>query len=178
MAHRWAMSFRELPDTEFSFEKNHIMFYRVAWLFFFCLALMAQPGCGNDGLATLTGTVTIDGELASAGIGLEFNPLQGGSPSYAQTDEQGVYEAAYTHKRMGIEPGEHRVKLFPAGGGGGGGRPVREKMPVPGENAAGSMRGSSPSGPKLPRSYYSEIMKITVEPGNNTITIPLESEGK
>ena len=138
---RWNDAVRKL-QLETSIPKRQTkMPARTASLFFFCLASIVVTGCGNGGLATLTGTVTIDGELAPAGVGLEFNPLQGGSSSYAETDEKGAYVAAYTHKRLGIEPGEHRVKLFPAGSGGG-----REKMPTPGEKVAGGMRGS-PSGP-------------------------------
>ena len=142
---------------------------RISLMMLVCFGLAFMSGCGSDGLASLKGNVTVDGQPAPAGIGLEFNPIDSGSPSYAVTDENGEFVAAYTFKRMGIEPGEHRIKLLPGNSGGG-----REKMPTPGETNLADQRGSRP-GPQFPKSYYAEIMKITVDAGNNSISIPLET---
>lgn len=131
---------------------------------FLCLS-----GC--DGLASLEGTVTIDGEPAPAGVSLQFTPVTGkGSPSYASTDASGHYEAAFTFQKMGIQPGEHSVRLMPS----------QVETPMPRIGPDGRPVGPPPVSPlkNLPQEYYQEIQKITVEPGSNTINLDLKSEGK
>ena len=97
-------------------------------------------GCGNGDLASLKGDVTVDGKPATAGIALEFSPIEGGSPSYAVTDENGEFVAEFTHQRFGIQPGEHRVKLFP----GGGTKTGRQKMPDPDAEVVNGRGDTSP----------------------------------
>ena len=133
------------------------------------LLLVLSCGCRDSELSSLTGTVTVDGQPAPAGINLGFVPILQGSPSYGTTDENGQFVANYTFKRTGIEPGEHRVKLMPAGGS------EREKMPSLDDNTGAGERGMS-VGPNFPQSYYAEITKITISPGRNSIDIPLETK--
>lgn len=129
------------------------------------VALVAcVAGCGER-LASLEGTVTIDGKPAPAGIAFEFAPSAGGSPSYGTTDASGHYEAAYTFKKKGIEIGEHTVKLLPSN--------VETGMPVIGPD--GKPVGPEPEDPLkgIPQEYYQQIEKITVEAGANTHDIAL-----
>ena len=78
------------------------------------IGFAASVGCGSGALPSLSGTVTIDGNPAPAGVALQFSPTsEGGSPSYAQTDANGNYEAQFSFNKTGIQPGEHSVKLIP-----------------------------------------------------------------
>lgn len=134
-------------------------------------------GCG-DGLSSLQGTVTVDGKPAGEGIALQFQPLSEGSPSYAQTDANGNYVAQFTHRKSGIEPGQHRVSLVPGSAGPGGGEQMPDevgegmaKMPVASAEAANKRIS-------FPKEYYGEIMTIEVKSGSNSIDIPLKTSGK
>jgi hypothetical protein len=130
----------------------------------FVVLIACCAGC-SDGLASLEGVVTIDGEPAPAGVAIEFCPTGEGSPSYGTTDGQGRYEAAFTFQKMGIEPGEHRLKLMPSD----------VEMPMPEIGPDGRPVGPPPENPLkgIPRAYYEEIELITVEPGSNTHDISL-----
>lgn len=132
-----------------------------------CLLAIGLCGCAENNLSTLEGTVFVDGNPAPPGIALSFAPLKGGSPSYASTDEAGHYEAAFTFREKGIEPGKHRVQLVPGGGG-------QESMPRIGPDGK-PIPSESSSPPKFPRDYYQEITTITVEPGSNEIDLELTS---
>lgn len=70
-------------------------------------------GCGPRGVgATCTGTVTIDGKPAPAGIRIDFQPQgPGGSPSMGITDALGKYELRFTATRPGVMPGECLVRV-------------------------------------------------------------------
>ncbi|WP_166823307.1 Ig-like domain-containing protein [Thalassoroseus pseudoceratinae] len=125
-------------------------------------------GCGN-GLSTLEGTVTVDGNPAPEGINLSFTPADGtGSPSYASTDADGHYEAAFSFQKKGIKAGEHRVQLVPGNDSGSNTMPQigPDGKPVP---------SSKPKRPQFPKEYYQEIQLITVESGHNTIDLDLKS---
>ncbi len=136
--------------------------FAAGWLLF----AIGLSGCGND-LASLKGTVFIDGQPAPEGVSLGFAPLEtGGSPAYAATDSEGRYEAAFSFQETGIQPGKHRVHLVPGGGGGSATMPQigPDGTPVP-----------SASPPALPKEYYQEITTIAVEPGANEIDLQLTS---
>ena len=138
-----------------------------------CCVLLLASGCKNDGLVSLQGQVTVDGQPAYEGICLQFQPIAGGSPSYAETDAEGKYEAQFTFKTAGIQPGEHRVSLMPGGGGGSG-----EQIPddiVDGKPVGGSRGKRNGGRPKLPDKYYGEITTITVENSSNNIDIALST---
>ncbi len=131
-----------------------------------CFLCLLFCGCGDpDGLVSLHGVVTVDGRPAPEGISLEFSPVGKGSPSYGTTDSEGKFEAAFTHRRKGILPGEHVVKLVPGGPAADAGR-----MPEPGEKPKESILS------QFPREYYQEIIRITVKKGGQTIDIPLETK--
>lgn len=136
------------------------------------ILLCTLTGCGN-GLSSLQGTVLVDGNPAPAGISLQFSPTGGGSPSYAETDAEGRYEAAFTFREKGIEVGEHIVSLTPGGSAASG------SMPVIGEDGrpvSEAKTGSAAGPPNFPQKYYAEITKINVESGSNEIDIELESQ--
>lgn len=133
------------------------------------MLLPLVTGCGN-GLSSLTGTVTVDGQPAPAGISLILSPVDsGGSPSYATTDEKGRYEAAFTFQQKGIMPGRVRVQLMPGDGGSSSMPVIKDGKPV---------ANSQNTRPQFPKEYYEEILIITVVEGSNTIDIPLSTKGK
>ncbi|PQO31228.1 hypothetical protein C5Y96_12850 [Blastopirellula marina] len=136
----------------------------------FAVALLATvAGCGGSGLPSLTGTVTIDGKPAPAGVAIQFSPTaEGGSPSYAQTDANGKYEAQFSFNKNGIQQGEHSVKLIPGS--------VVTSMPEIGPD--GRPVGPPPKNPlgSLPKTYWEEIEVIKINAGSNTHDIALTSE--
>lgn len=77
-------------------------------------------GCGGRSPgATASGTVTIDGKTAPAGIRIDFQPVgPGGSMSSGFTDDRGRYELWFNANLKGVMPGESVVRLsLPEGGG-------------------------------------------------------------
>ncbi len=118
----------------------------------FCLLL---AGCGpGDGLATVKGKVTLNGEPLEGAI-VQFQPTaEGGSPSAGKTDAKGRYELMYTFDQPGAMPGEHVVSI----------RTAAEYYDE--EDAEGEER--------IPAKYNSQSeLKRTVEPGRNTFDFEL-----
>lgn len=75
-----------------------------------CLSLLITVGCGSDRppLASLTGTVTLDGKPIEH-AGLMFSPLDGGRPSVGGTNKKGEFEAMYVYGVPGAIIGKHKV---------------------------------------------------------------------
>jgi hypothetical protein len=81
-------------------------------------------GCGSAGVATVEGTVTLDGKpLANANV--NFQPVaaagkvEAGVGSYARTDEKGHYVLKLVgDDRPGAVVGQHRVEISLLGGAG------------------------------------------------------------
>lgn len=130
-----------------------------AVLFLAAMACSCVAGCGDKGpeLGRVEGTVTLDGSPL-AGARVEFQPQQGGSPSYGSTDEAGHYELIYSVDRPGALLGSHEVRITT----------FREE--------------SDGTGPptvipeKAPPRYNSETeLTREVKPGDNPLDFPLES---
>lgn len=93
---------------------------RIARLFALVCTAAAMVGCwGRTPGATASGTVTIDGKTAPAGIRVDFQPVgPGGSMSSGFTDDRGRYELRFNANLKGVMPGESVVRLsLPEGGG-------------------------------------------------------------
>lgn len=119
--------------------------------------VLASVGCSNapqdlPDLATVTGTVTMDGEpLANASV--EFVSANGQVAS-GTTDAAGKYELAYVGGNKGAEIGENTVRITTV--------------------------LDAPAGPDykdpIPAKYNeSSELKVTVEAGENTHDFALES---
>lgn len=84
--------------------------------------LIAAGGCGSGPaeelppLATVTGTVTLDGEPL-AGANVMFTPQAGGALSSGTTDDQGRYELRYGAAETGAAIGRHKVRISKHGTG-------------------------------------------------------------
>jgi len=81
----------------------------------YCLALALVcsmlAGCGAEyDLAYVKGRVTVNGQPVE-GLLVQFQPVEGGSPSAAVTDAKGRYRLMYTFDTPGVEPGEHVVTI-------------------------------------------------------------------
>lgn len=137
------------------------------------LLSVVETGCGGPS-TTLTGTVTVDGRPAPAGLLLEFSPTAAGTSAYAATDAQGRYEACLTFQRKGIEPGEHRVRLMP----GSAAVSVAPKSAAPSPAAPPLRPPTAPPGRAggFPRAYYAEIERIMIQPGRNHHDLSLSTE--
>jgi hypothetical protein len=75
--------------------------------------LLCAGGCGGDGpgLATVSGTVTLDGQPVPAAV-LTFIPqAPDSSPSYGRTDAEGKYSLMFTRSKEGAMLGKHRVEI-------------------------------------------------------------------
>jgi hypothetical protein len=125
-------------------------------------------GCGN-GLAQVSGQVTLDGQPLRGGAGdirvtVQFQPTSGvGSTAIGLADEDGNYSLA-TGSQDGIPPGEYLVTCT-----------ASELLPA---TAASSTRGSRRiSDPKYANAKTSGL-SFTVQPGKNTFDIPLTSPAK
>jgi hypothetical protein len=69
-------------------------------------------GCGsNNGLAHVSGQVTLDGRPLE-GVVVQFQPLaREGSPSAGITDADGHYELMYSLSESGVMLGDHQVTI-------------------------------------------------------------------
>ncbi len=74
------------------------------------LLLFLGSGCGSsDGLATVTGTVRLDGKPLSGAL-VQFT-AEGLPPSSGKTDENGNYELRRTRSASGASIGKNRVSV-------------------------------------------------------------------
>jgi hypothetical protein len=124
----------------------------------FVLSLVT--GCGQQGaeLATVSGTVRMDGQPLP-NVLVEFQPEEG-SPSYGTTNAEGYYFLKYSRSRDGARPGRHTVRIK-----------ATEVVNDDGEVVQSEV--------KVPARYYrkSELTAV-VESGSNTLDFDLTSNPK
>lgn len=127
-----------------------------------CLAIAALAGCSRSVGATASGTVTIDGKPAPAGIRVVFEPqFKGGSSSSGYTDAAGRYELMFNVNTVGVMPGESVVRLS-----------IQPTFSVDGKPSLAEELRSI----RLPDSVgIASTLRRTVEPGRNTIDIAVET---
>lgn len=134
---------------------------RILVVMSFVAALVAMPGCQPSVGATASGTVTIDGQPAPAGIRIDFEPqARGSSSSTGYTDATGRYRLMFNVYTVGVMPGESVVRLS-----------IPPEVSIEGKL-------SIPEGLKgirLPDSVgMKSTLRRTVKPGANTIDIAIE----
>jgi hypothetical protein len=123
------------------------------------LGCLLLTGCG-DGMARVSGQVTIDGQPVRGGkdgsfVTVQFQPATGvGAMGAALADESGHYKIA-TGSQLGVLPGEYIVTCT-----------VR----------------TANAGDPIPAAKYSDAktsgLKCTAEVGRNEFNLPLESAPK
>ena len=125
------------------------------------LVALACVGCGSDDIASVEGTVTLDGTpLQNATV--VFVPEEG-RPAGATTDESGHYVLVYTEGREGAPVGKNIVRIYTA------------------RDASESPSGEQipPVPERLPMKYNAQTtLDFTVEAGkDNVADFALESGG-
>lgn len=129
------------------------MFLRLSILLVLCLL---ASGCGGSSdIASVSGTITLDGvPLAHASV--TFQPDKG-RPSHGGTDEKGFYTLTYSMEEKGAVIGTSKVRISTAT-----------------EDADGKRRKET-----VPKRYFGEGgVKVQVENKNNKIDIELTSKEK
>jgi hypothetical protein len=127
--------------------------------FSLCAGLLVLSGCGN-GLAKVSGQVTLDGQPLHAGKGdvrvtVQFQPADGmGANAVGLADENGNYKIA-TGSQTGIRPGDYLVTCSVSTLG----------------------RGGPVADPKYANAKTSGL-RVTIQPGKNEFNIPLQSPPK
>jgi hypothetical protein len=111
--------------------------------------LLALAGCADKNLATVAGTVTLDGKPLE-GARVQFQPINRKRPSGAVTDADGRYSLQYTFEKSGAEIGRHEVSIA-------------------GEDAAGN--------PRVPAKYnLKSTLEKEVAAGHNEINFDLTTD--
>jgi hypothetical protein len=125
--------------------------------------LACGGGCGGgDGpeLATVKGTITLDGKPL-AGAEVSFQPESAaGSPALGETDQQGRYEMRHSRSRKGAQVGLHKVRITTA---------------IERENDRGKIIRARE---RVPAKYNVKTELVReVKSGSNTIDFELDSIG-
>jgi hypothetical protein len=131
----------------------------------FCLAVacIGMSGCGGVYDSTVSGTVTLDGNVVPRGT-VTYHPATGGAPAYSPIQEDGAYSVR-TGRESGLPAGEYQVTVT--------------------ANEAPAQLVSKDGGPMPPgksitplwyRSKESSGLKYTVESGDNEINLELTSQ--
>lgn len=127
------------------------------------IAAVGVVGCGGvkgPEVATVSGTVTLDGKPLP-NVNLQFVPEEsGGSPSYGGTNADGKYQLLFNQNRKGAMLGKHRVQIT-----------TRERKLDEGGNPI----GDEPV--KLPAKYAKpDALTAEVFTGGNTVDFQLVSQ--
>jgi hypothetical protein len=126
------------------------------------LLVIASVGCGGTYDATVSGSVTLDGQPLTRGT-VKFIPDGAGAPGYGLVGGDGSY-SLMTGREAGISSGAYTVTVV--------------------ANAPSTPDPNSPSSPPMPgkpitpvwyRDAESSPIKETVEPGSNEISLSLTS---
>jgi hypothetical protein len=133
--------------------------------FMMLLALPLVVGCGDD-LASVNGTVTLDGHPVAGGPQIYgtvsfYRESGGGAPAVALINESGQYSLR-TGGRKGIEPGAYLVGIA-----------VKKVIPP-------TTPGDMPQAQLITPSRYASVtqsgLREAVEPGSNSINFELSSK--
>jgi hypothetical protein len=131
------------------------------------LALTSFSGCGN-GLASVSGSVTLDGQPLRGGNGVRgtvtFQPKSGqGATAVGNLDENGKFVLS-TGSQKGVAPGDYLVACSAT-------------QIIPSKNP-----GGTPSGRRVTPLKYADAqtsgLQFTVQSGGNEFELPLVSAGE
>lgn len=139
-------------------------------LFKLSIALLFVPwmwGCGESLPATVTGSITIDGNNLPTHEGVSgnvvFYPINGGAAAFGNVTSGGRYKVT-TGSTKGLQPGEYKVTV----------RIVEIEPPPPGGHE------TAPPQKLLSPARYNDNektdLKVMVEEGSQTIDFDLVSE--
>ena len=130
-------------------------------MFLSCFAVLvtlaAVVGCGNGSTSlgsSVTGTVTVNGSPAPAGLEISFQPAVDGAPSFGSTNSEGKYELRRTPRTKGATPGENLVSVA---------FPMNEDEEAPADI-------------KILKTFQDGTYKVNVSSGQNTIDLEIAAE--
>ena len=130
-------------------------------MFLSCFAVLvtlaAVVGCGNGSTSlgsSVTGTVTVNGSPAPAGLEISFQPAVDGAPSFGSTNSEGKYELQRTPRTKGATPGENLVTVA---------FPMNEDEEAPADI-------------KILKKFQDGTYKVNVSSGQNTIDLEIAAE--
>lgn len=142
----------------------HISIKRNLQLFLMLFVVIGFTGCGNEGLESVRGTVTIAGQPAPAGLYVSFDPIApDGSSSFGYTDDKGTYYLRFNVHRDGATQGMNRVSV---------------SVPTGAMQEDGTMSVNSElSKISIPPEFNAKTkLEFDVQPGSNTFDIELPAE--
>jgi hypothetical protein len=126
-------------------------------------AAAGVAGCGGAYDATVSGMVTLDGNIVPRGT-LAFHPVAGGPAAYARIEENGGY-VVRTGREESLPPGEYFVTV------------AANEPPTVAQTAQG---GPPPPGKPITPAWYaskdSSGLKVVVESGDNELDLELNSQ--
>lgn len=130
------------------------------------VALSGCGGSGEEGLARVKGTVTLDGQPLE-GASVVFvpeTPSAESQPGYGSTGRNGHYTVVFSNSRQGITPGKYKVSI--------------QTFVAPGEDENGTAIPATPE--KVPDVYNrSTTLTAEVPPDGGTFDFTLKTtEGK
>ena len=129
------------------------------------LVMASVTGCSGPNAASVSGTITLDGQpLPSANV--SFYPDGGsGAPAYGQSDVNGRYSLS-TGSDTGLAPGKYVAVV------------VATKEPPQPYDAKGSEIPPIPITPAKYANVETSDLRIDVKAGKNDIPLALQSPGK
>jgi hypothetical protein len=126
-------------------------------------ALIGVVGCGGPYDASVSGVVTLDGNVVPRGT-VAFQPVAGGPPAYGPIADDGSYTIR-TGREEGLPSGEYAVTV------------TANELPTVQQTASG---GPPPPGkaitPPWYRSKETSGLRFTVESGANGFDLELKSQ--
>lgn len=124
------------------------------------LAGVLVAGCGSPHEASVSGTVTLDGEPLDRGT-VSFHPVGEGAVAYGQIGADGSYEVK-TGRESGLAPGDYKVTV------------VATTPPPPPKDPMDEPVGELIT-PQRYGAKQTTDLQFAVEPGSNTIDLELTS---
>ena len=141
------------------------------------LALFAVGcGCGTRrDLGWVSGRITLDGNPVD-GAHIEFTPVLEGRPSAGTSDSTGSYVLSYKGSVKGARIGEHDVTMTTFREELTVVEPTGDEEPTDSNGREDSIKIIPGRAEEIPEKYAKEKIRVTVEPGSNTINLELTSD--
>jgi hypothetical protein len=129
------------------------------------ILLVVSTGCSGPNAASVSGTVTLDGQPLTTG-NVSFHPDGGaGAPAYGQIDANGRYSLS-TGTDAGLAPGKYVAVV------------VATKEPPQAYDKTGSEVPPIPITPAKYGNTSTSDLRVEVKRGKNDVPLALQSDGK
>jgi hypothetical protein len=129
---------------------------------FLCM-LAGFTGCGGPFDSSVTGIVTLDGNIVPRGT-VSYQPKAGGPAAYARIEEDGKY-SVHTGREEGLPSGDYYVTVT-----------ANEPSTVTQTASGGPPPPGKPITPLWYRARDTSGLSFVVNPGDNEINLELKSQ--